>query len=395
MLALLARSAILFVLILSNDAAFAQPALREPGGTPSDVDLAINNPDEFAWQLFLFLSRQGATGSAGAPDPTKSSLTQYDPDKPVVWETWALASGSATSQDGSEVYKPKGEKPVGWSDLPRGTQPAKIFSARIKTSISPKGLLLLSSPLDPLGQEVRMNEAAYTFIRDKDLYSADGLEAKLLAAQKIGDPNLIKFPKGAKEIKAQWALLDMAKEQQEKARYHWRTVDGTAYKLVAMHIITKDLPAWFWCDYVHVDYEDVNTKLPSRDVTTRPEPGGAVPPFRGNVDGERKETTGSKWANYRLRGTQTSFVDPRGEPIILGNSQIETELPDQSSCMGCHARATIGLRSSSNKTISHLPGGEDGNVRPPNPDLFGTANSIKFLQNDFVWSGPTRAQPKQ
>jgi hypothetical protein len=34
-------------------------------------------------------------------------------------------------------------------------------------------------------------------------------------------------------------------------------------------------------------------------------------------------------------------------------------------------------------------------VRPPDPDLFGKNGSINFLQNDFVWSAPIRAQNKQ
>ena len=378
----------------------AQTPVPEPGGLSADTDLAINNPDEYAWRLFLFMSRQAAAGTAGVADPAKT-IQQYDPDTPVVWETWALASGTGATQIGSEVYQPKGVKPVDWSMLPRGpTPPAKLLSVNTKSGapranlFSPQANVLLA-PLSPLDQEVRMNKGAFTFIRDNELYNSNGLEAKFAAAQAAKNPDLIQFPREAKEIKAQWEKMDMTKEQQEKARYHWRTIGTDIYKLTAIHIITKDLPSWFWCDFIHVDYEQENgTKLPSRDSTTRPSPGQPNPPARGSVDGERREVSNTKWANYRLRGTQVSFVDARGSPVILGNPEIETEFPDQSSCMACHARATIGPLNASKK-VSHLSGGEDANVQPPNPALFANNGSLLFLQNDFVWSAPFRAQPKE
>src|SRR5438270_7474387 len=60
-----------------------------PGGRPEDVSLAINNPDEYAWRLFLAINRQAAVGRIGEPDP-KFPITKYTDDVPVVWETWAL-----------------------------------------------------------------------------------------------------------------------------------------------------------------------------------------------------------------------------------------------------------------------------------------------------------------
>ncbi|HEX5125353.1 MAG TPA: hypothetical protein VFW00_01305 [Rhodocyclaceae bacterium] len=66
--------------------------------------MSINDPDEYAWRLFEYICRQAKPGIAGVADPSKS-ITQYEPDQPVVWETWALASGQGATQDGSEVYK--------------------------------------------------------------------------------------------------------------------------------------------------------------------------------------------------------------------------------------------------------------------------------------------------
>src|SRR6185436_9137713 len=78
----------------------------------------------------------------------------------------------------------------------------------------------------------------------------------------LSGPNLlIAFGQGAKEVKARWRRL---KSESDKARYHWRSIpmrqpDGStvneAWGLVALHIITRDLPNWFWSDFGHIDAE--------------------------------------------------------------------------------------------------------------------------------------------
>ena len=65
---------------------------RPPGGSPDDVALAANDPDEYAWRLFFYINRPALPGAAGLADPART-IRQYDPDQPVVWETWALVSG--------------------------------------------------------------------------------------------------------------------------------------------------------------------------------------------------------------------------------------------------------------------------------------------------------------
>jgi hypothetical protein len=66
----------LFQILLSSSAFGADV---EPGGTAGDALLAVTNPDEYAWKLFLFINQQAKSGSAGLPDPGKPDLKSYDP----------------------------------------------------------------------------------------------------------------------------------------------------------------------------------------------------------------------------------------------------------------------------------------------------------------------------
>lgn len=378
----------------------------EPGGRPQDVDLAINNPDEYAWQLFFFVCRQARASSAGEADPTKM-IKDYDPDRDIVWETWALASGQGATQDASEVYKTNGADPGAWSSLVRGAANVpKVFSDNRKAkavrefllNTMPTNVQPFISPdaLEP-AFEVRMNRAMFEHIRANTLYNIEGLEAQLVQAQLNNNPRLIQLPKGAKEIKANW--LEVANPKPEDLqRYHWRKIGNRTFLLTGFHIITKDLPNWFWADFEHVDFEAdalaYTPPQPSRDSTTR----GKSPPAVGSVQGERRELTGSKWANYRLRGTQVDFVDERGSPTLLGNTKIEPGFVDKSSCLTCHARATVGMRQPTGgklpNEVAHLsPGRTD--VGQPTPSEFAKGGKIQFLQTDFIWSAPFRAASKQ
>jgi hypothetical protein len=237
---------------------------------------------------------------------------------------------------------------------------------------------------------VRENRALYDYIRTNTLYSIEGLEDRFRQGKEIN------FPPAAQEVKARWVRIDEA----AKPSYHWRTVtksDGERqlWGLSALHIITRDLPNWFWCDFEHVDFERTAEQY-SQDSTTR---GPAAPAGR---DGVRAETRRSKWEKCRLRGTQTAFVDARGRPVVLANSQIEHGFQQTSSCMTCHARAAVGLRSQqpdlprwqANTMPVNLPPNPVvvGPLAAPNPKWFeDDYGRPRYLQTHFVWSIPFRA----
>jgi hypothetical protein len=388
----------------------AAAAPIEPGGDAASAALAQSNPDEFAWQLFKFINLEAAAGQAGVP-AAGATIKQYNDDRPVVWETWALASGEGSTQTGSEVYKPDGSDPGKWSALPRGTPAVKVFSVDLKLASMKAekagvgGLHTMSKtvaghvtpqifigPGNPAGNdEVRMNQAAFEFVQSNELYNIEGLAAKYRTALASGNRDLIQFPPASKEVKAIWVptTAGTSISADEKQRYHWRKVGNKFYKLAGFHITSKDLKEWFWADFAQEDYETTPPPaLPSKDTTTR----GPNAPAKGSNDGERRELAGSKWAHYRLRGTQITFLDAAGQPIVVGNTLIESGVADRSSCMTCHFNATMGPMTPSG-VLKKLSG---GNFVPgePNRGALGTGSDIRFLQNDFVWSAPFRAQHK-
>ena len=401
--------------LLTRHGPTMETAAVEPGGDAAAAALAQNNPDEFAWQLFQYMNLQAAGGQAGAAAPG-ATMSNYDEDRPVVWETWALASGVGASQEGSEVFKPDGSDPGDWGRLPRGTVQPKAFSVELKlaaarvpeaanapprtvpvlrgVSVAPN--IFIGPGTGPQGEEVRINRAAFEFIQTNGLYNVEGLLAKYEEASRTGNRDLIQFPPATKEIKAYWlpTANPAAISADEKARYHWRKVGKNYYKLAALHIITKDIKEWFWADFAQEDFErrgvgdTQDWALPSRNSTTR----GPNAPAKGSKEGERKELTGSKWSHYRLRGSQIAFLDAAGLPTVIGNVLLEGRNANKSSCMTCHFAASVGPQLPDG-SLSGLPfrfvTGE------PDRTALGTGTDIRFLQTDFVFSIPARAQRRQ
>jgi hypothetical protein len=129
--------------------------------------------------------------------------------------------------------------------------------------------------------------------------------------------------------------------EEDKPRYHWTTFkdqegNEQLWGLTGLHITTKDLPNWFWTTFEHVDNRDgwVNASVDAHACPDAPENCDAVP----------EELKGTKWENYRLRGTQTNFIDVRGRTIVLANSQLENGIEERSSCMTCHSEAALEAR---------------------------------------------------
>ncbi|HYO52017.1 hypothetical protein [Archangium sp.] len=392
--------------------------------------MARNAPDEYAWQLFLALNRQAQPGVRGVADPYKP-FNGYEQDKPVVWETWAHASGGRQANyfppvNYSEVFLDHGARPPLWDSLSTTTlktldKSMDPHEETMRAQRSGGSASLMdpgSSNSSGMAEEVTMNRATYDTILKHELYSIEGLEANFYRAQQ---GITFDFPAGAQEVKAKWARIS----ELDKPRYHWRVLrkpDGRTelWGLTALHIITRDLPNWFWATWEHEDYlklpvhslgmglDKENAEFPSMDSTTR----GPSATSRGfvngvPVDGVRRETVGTKWQFYRLRGTQIDYVDANGNYTLLANTQLERRFQQTSSCITCHARASVGVRTpNADGTLPKMPNilldmvsvspvlvGPVGKEDPRK--LFYDSNGrLIYGSTQFVWSPAYRALSK-
>ena len=357
---------------VARDGARLLPPWREP----QDSAAAINHPDAYAWRLFVALNWPADLAMRRA-DPAKKL---GDPG-PVVWETWANAR---------DVFLADGADPGPWiaaatshKRLAAGLRKSSEFdSPPIQQQIRLQfpGMKLQFDPLTAEGNanESRMNRETYAFIRARSLYNLDGQRA--LAAS--GAPS-IAFGRNAKEVKAQWRPISEA----DKPRYHWTEIvaaDGTRklYGLTALHIITKDLPNWFWATFEHVDNVrrpgNESWRLKSRDSFAC---RGQAPDCNRAPKGIGLE--GTVWAYYRLRGTQVDFTTSTGEPVLLANSEPEEGFQITASCMTCHARSTVAADGS---RLAVFTNGEQGYVGIPDAAWFNADGKRKFVQLDFVWA---------
>jgi hypothetical protein len=387
----------LFVFFLSVTAWSSGAHARELWEEPQDATVAINQPDLYAWQLFTALNWP-ADPTACAADPKKALGI---PGK-AVWETW---------RSKKDTYLEKAAKPKSWTDgcvaalnapktLSVSSQLTAVMALNPEKKLKKSGMqILFELPEGPFStaedEEVRLNKATYEFIRDNKLYSLT--EQERLAA--AGVQTLV-FPLNSKEVKAHWVEI----EEADKPRYHWdqvKTSDGKTkiYGLVGLHIITRDLPRWFWSTFEHVDNEKRwpakypegfrGWVVPSRDSLACPEANLACNKIPSGFGLE-----GTKWANYRLRATQTDWVDHRGKPTVIANSKIEGSFDQNTmSCITCHALAVKGATGRS-MPILIIPGTSNeeglphGYIGPLDQKLFLDANGkeVPYLGLDFIWS---------
>jgi hypothetical protein len=378
----------LAAILLTTFIADANAAWQDPWREPQDTAMAFRAPDEYAWRLFVALNWPANVAGRTA-DPTRP----FGVDGPVVWETWKNAR---------EVFLPRGADPGPWLDGATAVarsfedaEPAPLQQIARAQRMS-GGALPAFDPDAARRQrnETRLNKDVYEFVRTNELYNIEG-QVALVTQQKLS----ISFPLMGKETKAQWRAITQA----DKPRYHWTEVtnpDGTVtiFGLTALHITTKDLPNWFWATFEHVDNParpgNEPWELPSRDTFAcklAPQPDCNLSPTGIGLEN-------TKWANYRLRGTQIEFVDSTGQPLLLANSQPEQGFQVTSSCITCHARSSIGVIGNSATRLSIFKPSGEGYVGSVDPTWFAVdsigGRAPLFTQLDFVWA-LFRAQSKQ
>lgn len=274
--------------------------------------------------------------------------------------------------------------------------------------------------------------------------------------QSAGALTEIDFPVDAIMVKSNWVSAQRAAElglRDDPARPHVKMdivtpvtdnngtiLEPGVHWLVSFHISTKDTPNWLWATFEHADNpgrcdysgcsdaygfatadavgtgQAVNftaAKTRCDDLllpgwvydTGKRYAGGTITGnlaaiFRGLGIGTKPNTTttptryDTAWSSYRLKGSQTDFVDSMGRPTILGNSVTEGGFEQSSSCITCHGRAstdghgTIPLSLGVFINVANETGYLQGAHGAPNPAWYnrsGQPPTPLALQTDFVW----------
>jgi hypothetical protein len=268
-------------------------------------------------------------------------------DRPAVWESWPNAADTFR-RDGADPGPSQGMSHP-------GTERFELLTPTDFPNLRHIVGGRMVPVTDPLGSakrlvEVRLNAASYDFIRTRELYTVDG-QRRALARGKL------EFPAGSIQLKAGWRPIDEA----ERPRYHTLTLhlgDGSTrlFGLAALNLAVKTRDGWLWASFEHTDAA-----------------GGR---------------------HYRLRGTQTTYLDADARPVRLGNAVLEAGLGRSASCMTCHARAALSVDGEPTRLPVFAPappGIRRGYVGMPDPGWFGHADAqgrwqTTFASLDFVWS---------
>jgi hypothetical protein len=349
--------------------------------------------DEQAWWLFVTINRP-ARPATGEADPR----APLGVDRPVAWENW---------KNSREVFLANGADPGPWTlsgrhASPDGPERFELISAtelpNLRHIVNGK-MAPLSDPLAMAKRliEVRINRTSFEYIRAHELYNLDG-QLRLVSAGRAA-----RFPDGAMQIKASWRPI----QPEQRSHYHTlgvRRADGTTglYGLTALNVALKDGGEWLWASFEHEENasrpDGEGWRLASRDRFACAEEREDCNRSPRGIGLE-----GTVWQHYRLRGTMTAYVDDRGRPMILGNSELEAGFETSASCMTCHARASIGLIDGTPRRLAVFDTTAGGAVRRgyvglPDPAWFRKddekgAEQPAYQGLDFVWS-LSRAKPR-
>jgi hypothetical protein len=362
------------LLLASSAAASAQ----------TDQNLAMNAPDQVAWQLFIMANTRASSSNS-------------------TFETWASDTDTfvPTPQFPGTAAPMALRLPI----LPQAIRDARLRAGQLLPAIPPDVTVTL--------EETRRNLSAFNFIKNNNLYKISGLKAAF--------GKTLSFPVDAVEVKANWVAVsgipnftnNRVSVAQVPQLYHVnRGNDGNDYALVAMHVISKMVPNWTWATFEHKDN-------PARcDILGCKDSFGAQMPFvqpaqnpgQGYADCSETPALAAMMAsanidpvykNYCLKGSQTDFTDSSGLDVRVGNSVTESGFVPTASCMSCHGRANFDRNGNATSFAGFLdPSTPVGPLGPLLPNwYFSFSSSPPIFQGmpglnqiatsaDFVWSIP-------
>jgi hypothetical protein len=372
-----------YVALIASLVALSQPALGQgvtlPWGQSSDI---------IGWSEFARI-----TAPSGQP-------------KKVEFETWA---------SDYDIYT---KNPAQWPTVnePKVLQASVLAQARMAEGIHPFAFapdkcaapLGLNGPAKGsgfpakgcIGEEVRRNWASFQYI------VSNALDTKAGRAQAFANGLKVDLPADAVEFKGNWAsLADVSGwlgVDLDTVRKHYytstSTIKGvnTEIALLAFHITTKQVKNWVWSDFegamnlgrcdvigCHDSFGAMNSDVyPNEKPYQSYGDCAKTPALKAMLSSAGIDAV---WSNYCLKGTQVTFLDVNGAPILLGNSVIEPLTAGapiaRSSCVTCHAYASFGADGNPTKVILDML---DKRTESPigNVDLTQMKGS---LSNDFMW----------
>ena len=360
----------------------------------TELNPAMSSPDRFAWEVFAAINTPANNGS-----------------EETLWETWATDADTFPAEPkpaSCKSAKPEAINCPLWPGPEDKFRPedrvASLQQTLARITTSNKATAIQSTGFITFEELVYRNRSSFDYIVENNLWYLEGIQ------EAVSNTVDIEFPVPAIEVKSDWEPFP---DGCDGNRYHC-AVDqkGQEWGLVAMHIMTKQTPEWTWATFEHVDNPGRCDYIGCRDLFGQ-EPGmvpanslqsGLVykaetltPALLALFD---KHGLGAQFQNYRLKGSQTNYTDPRGVPTLMGNSIAENGFITTASCMTCHARAAFNKKGEAMNFIKALPATSVTsptvsaptiqfvtNYGTPDPSWFYDEDgNATYVQMDFVWA---------
>lgn len=381
-------------------------AAKRPGvivDQTSDANLALTQPDKFNWGLLVQISQR-------APDDLQTDVKlangQTVKTNNALWETWADDLFTFPSS-------PDPANPPEWKNRnQQGKKLTPILQQLLRETQTVSEQKKLSAQVSVGGtEEVRRNQSAFDFLISNHLWYVEGQACAFKkGVDQDGFPSgrRIDFKSDAIEVKAVWTTIT----EGDKSKYHWNyDAQGNLFGLTGLHIISKTIPNWTWatfewvgnpgrCDWMgcHDSFGVTPANVAPNGSPGRQYPAGTLTAglLQAFTDAGYSGEWLAEWQNYRLKGSQIDFTDTTGKPTLLGNSIIEDGFAQTSSCMSCHANASVDANGNNNPSIGFAADlDRQSRNGPLDPGWFYDLNTwsrsrgsykLKYYPLDFIWA---------
>ena len=454
------KKILMFALVPAAALAAATVLYSQPRRGPIVVlpppNPAMSAPDQTAWNIFIQAVRPPTPAGPVRARLPKTSFETWPSDTDTFSKSAKVINNPGTAQvtasadpDQLDLRPPVLPSAKGGDGHPALAAKKPDRGLQTPASASQAPIFNPSPPGDPANksgcdggvdrkfwepacdsaaqEEVRRNPSAYNYIVANRLNSRAGL------ARAFKADFTINFPVDAIEIKTNWipvSLLPTYYPGVPVSQFYVATdmvpppagsapgAQPVPYALIAMHVISKQVPNWTWatfehqgnrgrCDFIGCKdlFGAVDTDVPPVNDPNGDNQGTVYPNCTKTpalAAALRAARVDPAFSNYCLKGSQTDFTDNNGLAVRLGNSVTESGFVPQASCMSCHGSANInakgyattvfgfiGTRPQSNGQVGPInpafyysqPGG-----RPYYEDQTGLARIA--ISADFVWSIP-------